>query len=117
MEEILHQLIGSYSQGFIHLRWLARFLPSTLSCEVLEGKFGDAMSYKSLGHFAPVPWQSLVIPSGWTYGNTTCQSTELQDMWRGANFSDAFEGPVDVANRVAELLMLRQGVAVAAKMP
>jgi len=38
-------------------------------------------------------------------------------MWRGANFSDAFEGPVDVANRVAELLMLRQGVAVAAKMP
>ena len=49
------QLIGSYSQGFIHLRWLARFLPSTLSCEVLEGKFGDAMSYKSLGHFAPLP--------------------------------------------------------------
>ena len=33
----------------------------------------------------------------------------LKDMWRGANFSDAFEGPVDVANRVAELLMLRQG--------
>ena len=33
----------------------------------------------------------------------------LQDMWRSAGFGDAFEGPVDVANRVAELLMLRQG--------
>lgn len=33
----------------------------------------------------------------------------LKDMWRSAGFGDAFEGPVDVANRVAELLMLRQG--------
>ena len=34
MEEILHQLIGSlsnYLQGFVHLRWLAGFLPSTVS--------------------------------------------------------------------------------------
>ena len=34
MEEILHQLIGSlshYLQGFIHPRWLAGFLPSTVS--------------------------------------------------------------------------------------
>ena len=33
MEEILHQLIGSlshYLQGFIHSRWLAGFLPSTV---------------------------------------------------------------------------------------
>ena len=34
MAEILHQLIGSlshYLQGFIHPRWLAGFLPSTVS--------------------------------------------------------------------------------------
>ena len=33
MEEILHQLLGSlshYWQGFIHPRWLAGFLPSTV---------------------------------------------------------------------------------------
>ena len=33
MEEILHQLIGSlsrYLHGFLHLRWLAGFLPSTV---------------------------------------------------------------------------------------
>ena len=33
MAEILHQLIGSlshYLQGFIHPRWLAGFLPSTV---------------------------------------------------------------------------------------
>ena len=34
-----------------------------------------------------------------------------QDMWRSAGFGEAFEGPVDVANRVAELLMLRQGAS------
>ena len=30
-------------------------------------------------------------------------------MWNSAKFTEAFEGPVDVANRVAELLMLRMG--------
>mmetsp|Transcript_99115 Transcript_99115/g.309149 ORF Transcript_99115/g.309149 Transcript_99115/m.309149 type:complete len:192 (-) Transcript_99115:45-620(-) len=33
----------------------------------------------------------------------------LKDMWSGAGFLEAFEGPVDVANRAAELLMLRLG--------
>ena len=36
MEDILHQLIGSlsdYLQGFIHPRWLAGFLPSTVAPE------------------------------------------------------------------------------------
>ena len=35
----------------------------------------------------------------------------LKDLWRAEGFTDAFEGPVDVANRVAELLMLRQGLS------
>ena len=35
----------------------------------------------------------------------------LQDMWSKAGFTEAFEGPVDVANRVAELLMLKMGVS------
>ena len=34
-----------------------------------------------------------------------------EDQWRASGFTDAFEGPVDVANRVAELLMLRQGLS------
>jgi len=33
----------------------------------------------------------------------------LKDMWSKAGFTEAFEGPVDVANRVAELLMLKMG--------
>ena len=35
MENILHQLRGSlshYLQGFIHPRWLAGYLPSTVVC-------------------------------------------------------------------------------------
>ena len=32
-------------------------------------------------------------------------------MWSKAGFTEAFEGPVDVANRVAELLMLKMGVS------
>merc|ERR1719226_104670 len=33
----------------------------------------------------------------------------LKDMWKGAGFDEAFEGPVDVANRAAEFLMLKIG--------
>jgi len=33
----------------------------------------------------------------------------LKDTWGSAGFREAFEGPVDVANRAAEFLMLRQG--------
>eukprot|EP00931_Biecheleriopsis_adriatica_P011932 TRINITY_DN113022_c0_g1_i1.p1 TRINITY_DN113022_c0_g1~~TRINITY_DN113022_c0_g1_i1.p1 ORF type:complete len:222 (+),score=41.54 TRINITY_DN113022_c0_g1_i1:66-731(+) len=36
----------------------------------------------------------------------------LKDMWKSAGFDEAFEGPVDVANRAAELLMLRMGKKV-----
>jgi len=33
----------------------------------------------------------------------------LKDTWGDAGFREAFEGPVDVANRAAEFLMLREG--------
>jgi len=33
----------------------------------------------------------------------------LKDMWKTSNFQEAFEGPIDVANRAAEFLMLRLG--------
>jgi len=33
----------------------------------------------------------------------------LKEMWVDAGFREAFEGPVDVANRAAEFLMLRTG--------
>eukprot|EP00419_Tripos_fusus_P066881 CAMPEP_0172932848 /NCGR_PEP_ID=MMETSP1075-20121228/220205_1 /TAXON_ID=2916 /ORGANISM="Ceratium fusus, Strain PA161109" /LENGTH=182 /DNA_ID=CAMNT_0013794181 /DNA_START=296 /DNA_END=844 /DNA_ORIENTATION=- len=33
----------------------------------------------------------------------------LKDMWKAGNFQEAFEGPIDVANRAAEFLMLRLG--------
>lgn len=36
----------------------------------------------------------------------------LKEMWGPAGFSEAFEGPIEIANRVAELLMLRQGHTV-----
>eukprot|EP00930_Biecheleria_cincta_P000867 TRINITY_DN10205_c0_g1_i1.p1 TRINITY_DN10205_c0_g1~~TRINITY_DN10205_c0_g1_i1.p1 ORF type:complete len:252 (+),score=28.71 TRINITY_DN10205_c0_g1_i1:46-801(+) len=36
----------------------------------------------------------------------------LKDAWRPSGFDEAFEGPVDVANRAAELLMLRMGKQV-----
>mmetsp|Transcript_4081 Transcript_4081/g.11821 ORF Transcript_4081/g.11821 Transcript_4081/m.11821 type:complete len:206 (-) Transcript_4081:207-824(-) len=36
----------------------------------------------------------------------------LKDIWRQAGFLESFEGPIDVANRCAELLMLRQGKKV-----
>jgi len=39
MAEMLHQLIGSlshYLQGFIHPRWLAGFLPSTVQYPLLR---------------------------------------------------------------------------------
>ena len=36
-------------------------------------------------------------------------------MWNKAGFTEAFEGPVDVANRVAELLMLRMGNLASAR--
>ena len=42
MEKILHQLIGSlshYLQGFIHPRWLAGFLPSTVVFKTLQQLF------------------------------------------------------------------------------
>lgn len=38
----------------------------------------------------------------------------LKDMWADTDFSEAFEGPVDVANRAAEFLMLRLGREVLA---
>ena len=36
----------------------------------------------------------------------------LKDIWRQEGFLESFEGPIDVANRCAELLMLRQGKKV-----
>lgn len=33
----------------------------------------------------------------------------LKDMWKAGNFQEAFEGPIDIANRAAEFLMLRLG--------
>lgn len=33
----------------------------------------------------------------------------LKDMWSKAGFTEAFEGPVDIANRAAEFIMLRLG--------
>ena len=46
MEEILHQLIGSlshYLQGFIHPRWFAGFLPSTVFTRKDGGIFHPAI--------------------------------------------------------------------------
>lgn len=36
-------------------------------------------------------------------------SYALKDMWSAAGFDESFEGPVDIANRAAEFLMLHQG--------
>jgi len=36
----------------------------------------------------------------------------LKKVWRTARFDEAFEGPVEIANRAAELLMLRAGYEV-----
>ena len=68
MEEILHQLIGSfsyYSQGFIHPRWLG-FLPSTLSHQPSRDfvRYWDAFfkkrdyteAYEHLGTVGPRRW-------------------------------------------------------------
>ena len=55
MEEILHQLIGSLShslQDFIHLKWLAGFLPSTV---VLSGKIYNG-SWNELSVLLKSPW-------------------------------------------------------------
>mmetsp|Transcript_62858 Transcript_62858/g.159585 ORF Transcript_62858/g.159585 Transcript_62858/m.159585 type:complete len:212 (+) Transcript_62858:83-718(+) len=36
----------------------------------------------------------------------------LKDMWKAEGFDESFEGPVDIANRAAEFLMLRIGKEV-----
>ena len=68
MEEILHQLIGSlsnYLQGFVHLRWLAGFLPSTVSSiQRFQKPFGRTTTSNVKCH---IPNKKYLLPKNPTW--------------------------------------------------
>lgn len=85
--------------------WLAYMLQSYLDEEWMEqpvhARVGQATA-RLYGEARAAGDDDLIaVLARMSYG--------LKDMWNGEGFAESFEGPIDVANRAAEFIMLRLG--------
>lgn len=88
--------------------WLSYVITRYLDDEWMEQdvhrRIGDAVAKLYADARASGEDDLIAVLASLSYG--------LKDAWRLSGFDEAFEGPVDVANRAAELLMLRMGKKV-----